>query len=82
MNPYLNFSVSIDENLLFRDTKIAKMLHQYLESLKANPQHVQGIQEGDIIDLSQSHLYLIEVDAGGIGTRAEFMRRFIDECAY
>lgn len=52
MNPYLNFSILIDENLLFRDTKIAKMLHQYLESLKANPEHVQGIEEGDIIDLS------------------------------
>lgn len=47
------------------------MFLQHSKSFQADPQHIHGTPEGDIINIGEPHLNFVEVDAGCVGGGAE-----------
>lgn len=72
MDPYLDFSVFGNENHVLADPEDPEVVPKHAKALEADPHHVHGIGEGDVIDVRQPHFDLVEVDAGRVGAGAQF----------
>ena len=62
VHPDSHLPAVADEDHLFTDVEVAHFLVQHLKALKRGLQEVELVCEGDIVDLLQSQVYLLQVE--------------------